>query len=168
MEVFEGWSILVSFGLLFIIQNIALLAWGADERGYSFLAFPINLLGARFPANRLVALLLAVVIGLSFFLFLVRTRLGKAIRAAAQEEAGAQLVGSKHSLDAWFMFWFWSFVSWFSRCPYQHDVHSFTIYGSPLYHHCHHRRGPWWIGQYHGKFSWRLDTRSHRQHCAAY
>ena len=93
LEVFEGWSILVSFGLLFIIQNVALLVWGADERGYTFLAIPINLLGAIFPANRLVALLLAVVIGLSFFFFLVRTRLGKAIRAAAQEETGAQLIG---------------------------------------------------------------------------
>ena len=93
MEVFEGWSILVSFGLLFIIQNVALLAWGADERGYTFLAIPINLMGSIFPANRLLALFLAVVIGLSFFFFLVRTRLGKAIRAAAQEETGAQLIG---------------------------------------------------------------------------
>lgn len=93
LEVFEGWSILVSFGLLFIIQNVALLAWGADERGYKFLVIPVNLLGSIFAANRLVALSLAVVIGLSFFFFLVRTRLGKAIRAAAQEETGAQLIG---------------------------------------------------------------------------
>ena len=93
IEVFEGQSILVSFGLLFIIQNLALLAWGADERGYKFLVIPINLLGSIFAANRLVALSLAVVIGLSFFFFLVRTRLGKAVRAAAQEETGAQLIG---------------------------------------------------------------------------
>jgi branched-chain amino acid transport system permease protein len=93
IEVFEGWSILVSFGLLFIIQNVALLAWGPNEKGYTFLAVPINLLGAIFPANRLVALLIAVVIGLSFFLFLMGTRLGKAIRAASQEETGAQLIG---------------------------------------------------------------------------
>jgi branched-chain amino acid transport system permease protein len=84
---------LVSFGLLFIVQNIALLAWSADQRGYSFLAFPISLLGVRVPANRLVALSVAVAIGLFFFLFLIRTRLGKAIRAAAQEETGAQIIG---------------------------------------------------------------------------
>ena len=93
VEVFEGWSILVSFGLLFIIQNVALLAWGADERGYKFLVIPVDLFGSIFAANRLLALLLAVVIGICFFLFLVRTRLGKAIRAAAQEETGAQLIG---------------------------------------------------------------------------
>lgn len=92
-EVFEGWSMLVSFGLLFIIQNIALLFWSADQKGYSFMAFPINVIGMRIPANRLVALSLAVAIGVAFFLFLLRTRLGRAIRAAAQEETGAQLVG---------------------------------------------------------------------------
>jgi branched-chain amino acid transport system permease protein len=92
-DVFEGWSMLVSFGLLFIIQNIALLSWSADQRGYSFMAFPVTVFGARVPANRLVALLLAIAIGISFFLFLMRTRLGRAIRAAAQEESGAQLVG---------------------------------------------------------------------------
>ena len=92
-DVFEGWSMLVSFGLLFIIQNIALLTWSADQKGYSFLAFSINLLGVRVPANRLVALSIAVAISVSFFFFLMRTRLGRAIRAAAQEEAGAQLVG---------------------------------------------------------------------------
>jgi branched-chain amino acid transport system permease protein len=92
-EIFEGWSMLVSFGLLFIIQNIALLSWSADQRSYSFMAFPVKILGSRVPANRLVALSVAVAIGASFFLFLMRTRLGKAIRAAAQEETGAQLIG---------------------------------------------------------------------------
>lgn len=92
-DVFEGWSMLVSFGLLFIIQNIALLSWSADQRGYSFLAFPISLAGLRIPANRLVALAVALAIGFSFFLFLMRTSLGKAVRAAAQEETGAQLIG---------------------------------------------------------------------------
>ena len=92
-DVFEGWSMLVSFGLLFIIQNIALLSWSADQRGYSFLAFPIDLAGLRIPANRLVALAIALAIGFSFFLFLMRTSLGKAVRAAAQEETGAQLIG---------------------------------------------------------------------------
>jgi branched-chain amino acid transport system permease protein len=66
-EVFEGWSMLVSFGLLFIIQNIALLSWSADQKGYSFMAFPIKVIGMRIPANRLVALSLAVAIGVAFY-----------------------------------------------------------------------------------------------------
>ena len=90
---YEASSLLATFGLLFIIQNVAILIWGADIRGYSYLATPVNLGGAIFAANRLVALLFAVVIGLIFYLFLARTRLGKAIRAAAQDPATAGLLG---------------------------------------------------------------------------
>lgn len=84
---------LASFGLLFIIQNIALIAWGSEIKGYTYLAFPVNVGGALFAANRLVALAFAVFIGLVFYLFLVRTRLGKAIRAAAQDPTTAGLMG---------------------------------------------------------------------------
>ena len=92
-DVFEGRSLLASFGFLFIIQNVAILAWGADIKGYSYLASGVNLGGAVFSANRLVTLLFAVVIGAAFYLFLAGTRLGKAIRAAAQDPAAAGLMG---------------------------------------------------------------------------
>ncbi len=90
---FEGNSMLACFGLLFIIQNVAILSWGADIKGYSFLAFPVSLWGAKFSANRLVTLLFALVICLVFYLFLSKTRLGKAIRAAAQDPETAGLMG---------------------------------------------------------------------------
>jgi len=90
---YEASSLLATFGLLFIIQNLALLGWGADLRGYSFLAGGVNLWGAIFSANRLVSLGFAVGIGLAFYIFLVRTRMGKAIRAAAQDPATAGLMG---------------------------------------------------------------------------
>jgi branched-chain amino acid transport system permease protein len=91
--VFEGNSMLAAFGILFIIQNIALSIWGAAPKTYSFLAFPVNLGGAVFAANRLATLGFALVIGLAFYIFLARTRLGKAIRAAAQDPAAAGLMG---------------------------------------------------------------------------
>src|SRR4030043_1908326 len=90
---YEGGSMLASFGLLFIIQNIALIAWGSEIKSYTYLAFPVNIGGALFGDNRLGALAFAVFIGLVFYLFLVRTRLGKAIRAAAQDSATAGLMG---------------------------------------------------------------------------
>jgi branched-chain amino acid transport system permease protein len=92
---FEGNSMLACFGLLFIIQNGAILIWGADIKGYSYLAFPVNLLGVKFAANRLVTLSFALVICLVFYLFLARTRMGKAIRAAAQDSETAGLMGIK-------------------------------------------------------------------------
>ena len=84
---FEGNSMLACFGLLFIIQNVAILIWGADIKGYTYLAFPVSFWGVKFAANRLITLGFAVLIGLVFYLFLARTRLGKAIRAAAQDPA---------------------------------------------------------------------------------
>jgi branched-chain amino acid transport system permease protein len=86
-------SLLASFGLLFMIQNVALLIWKADIRGYSYLESSVSIFGALFAAHRLVALLFAVGISLAFYYFLTRTRLGKAIRAAAEDPATAQVMG---------------------------------------------------------------------------
>jgi branched-chain amino acid transport system permease protein len=91
--IFESNSMLASFGLMFIIQNMALITWGPEIRGYSYLRVPVNLAGALFGANRLVTLGFAIAIGLAFYLFLARTRLGKAIRAAAQDPSTAGLMG---------------------------------------------------------------------------
>jgi len=91
--IFESSSMLASFGLLFIIQNIASIAWGPEIRGYSYLAVPVSIAGALFGANRLVTLGFAILIGLAFYLFVARTRMGKAIRAAAQDPATAGLMG---------------------------------------------------------------------------
>jgi branched-chain amino acid transport system permease protein len=91
--VFETSSMLASFGLFFIIQNIALIVWGSEIRGYSYLAFPVHFAGTKFGANRLLTAGFAIVIGIAFYFFLARTRLGKAIRAAAQDPTTAGLMG---------------------------------------------------------------------------
>ena len=93
IDAFADSSLLASFGLLFIIQNIALIIWKADLRGYSYLNFSANIFGAVFMGNRLLALLFAVVISLVFYIFLTRARMGKAIRAAAEDPATAQVMG---------------------------------------------------------------------------
>jgi branched-chain amino acid transport system permease protein len=90
---FEGNSILASFGLLFIIQNVALLSWGPNMKGYSYLTATIDLGGVIYAQNRLLALFFAFLFGIAFFLFLSRTRMGKAIRAAAQDIETAQIMG---------------------------------------------------------------------------
>jgi branched-chain amino acid transport system permease protein len=84
---------LASFGLLYVIQNIALLWWGPNVKAYAYLSYPIRFLGLTFEANRLVALLFTLVMILVFYLFVVYSKVGKAIRAAAQNEKSAQLLG---------------------------------------------------------------------------
>jgi branched-chain amino acid transport system permease protein len=92
-DAFEGRSLLVSFGLLFVVQNLMLLFWGAGLRGYRFLNTPVELLGRRYGLNRIVALVVAVTVSVGFYLFIRHTRLGKGIRAAAESPDMAEALG---------------------------------------------------------------------------
>jgi len=89
----EGDSILATFGLLFVIQGVALVIFGAGFQSYSFLAVPVDVLGTTIAANRLLAFALALVFGLGLWLMLTRTRFGTVIRAVAANPASAPLVG---------------------------------------------------------------------------
>ena len=93
VDAIEARSLLVSFGLMFLVQNAAYLAWGADLRGYSFLDEPVEIAGTRFTANRLVVFGFAVVASLALLALLRFTLIGKAVRAMMQSPTGAQLVG---------------------------------------------------------------------------
>ncbi|MGB3025459.1 branched-chain amino acid ABC transporter permease [Paradevosia shaoguanensis] len=86
-------SILATFGLLFVIQGIALVVFGSGFMSYSFLAVPINILGTPLAANRVLAFALAVLLGGGLYLLLTRTRWGTAIRAVAVAPGSAPLVG---------------------------------------------------------------------------
>lgn len=89
----EADSILATFGLLFVIQGIMLVAFGGDFAGYSYLNTGVGVLGATIAANRLLAFVLAVVIGTGLYLGLTRTRAGIAMLAVAHRPEVAPLVG---------------------------------------------------------------------------
>jgi branched-chain amino acid transport system permease protein len=93
VELLEARSLLVGFGLTFLLQNGALLVWGADLRGYEYLAQPVEIAGARFGANRVAVFAVAVTLSLVLLAVLRFTMLGKAVRAMMQSPTGAQLVG---------------------------------------------------------------------------
>jgi branched-chain amino acid transport system permease protein len=93
LAAFEGSSLLAAFGLLYIIQSTAKVIWPGLPWRMTFLEYPISILGVQIMANKVVALSFALVIALAFYLFLARTRVGKAIRAAAQDRATAGLMG---------------------------------------------------------------------------
>ena len=91
--VFESNGMLASFGIYFIVQNIARLIWGTRAHSYLYLVNSVPVDGTQFAENRIIAAAFAVAIGIVFYLFLERTRTGKAIRAAAQDTATAGLMG---------------------------------------------------------------------------
>jgi branched-chain amino acid transport system permease protein len=90
---FEGNSLLVAFGLLYIVQNIGLLIWGGTPRAINWLTSGVDILGVQFALSNVIALAIAVTLGVAFYVFVNRSRLGKAIRAAAQDPATAGLMG---------------------------------------------------------------------------
>jgi branched-chain amino acid transport system permease protein len=86
-------SILATFGLLFVIQGVMLVVFGANYTSYSYMNFGVDILGASVAANRLLAFGLAMVIGGGLYLLLTRTLWGTALRAVAVSPASAPLVG---------------------------------------------------------------------------
>jgi branched-chain amino acid transport system permease protein len=86
-------SILATFGLLFVVQGIMLVAFGGQYYSYSYLSIPVVVLGSTLAVNRLVALAFAAIIGVAVYLVLVRTRVGTAVRALAVDPNTARLVG---------------------------------------------------------------------------
>ena len=93
LDVFEARGLMVSFGLMFLVQNFAHLLWGGDLRGYDFMAQPVAIGDARFTANKLLLFVLALTISAALIVMLRTTLLGKGVRALMQSPTGAQLVG---------------------------------------------------------------------------
>ncbi len=90
---FEGNALLASFGLLYVISYIALLEFGAWPRRYDYLNYVVEFAGMTLRFNRIVTFAVAVGIGVAVYLFLTRSRLGRAIRATAEDPATAGLMG---------------------------------------------------------------------------
>lgn len=88
-------SLLVTFGISLILLNVALRLWSADHRMLRIPYFEHSLIIGPFivPLSRVVACLVGVgmVAGLAWLL--ASTRLGRMIRATAQDLEMARLVG---------------------------------------------------------------------------
>jgi branched-chain amino acid transport system permease protein len=86
-------SILATFGLLFVIQGVLLVMFGSNYTSYSYLNVGVNVLGTNIAANRLLAFVMAIVLGGGLYLALTRTLWGTALRAVAVSPSSAPLVG---------------------------------------------------------------------------
>jgi len=86
-------SILATFGLLFLIQGILLMFFGANFTSISYLDRGVNVLGVSVALNRLIAFGICVVAGGALVLALAKTRWGLIMRAVALTPGSAPLVG---------------------------------------------------------------------------
>jgi branched-chain amino acid transport system permease protein len=87
-------SLLVTFGLSIMIANAMKLIFTADPRlTDTALGGAWNVGNVTFPVTKSMIMVVALAIMTSLYLFLQRTRTGKAIRAAAQNKQAARIVG---------------------------------------------------------------------------
>lgn len=88
-------SLLVSFGLTLVLQNLAQWLFTADERSIqvAYAGVGLNVYGVLMPYTRLGSLVIALAITLALNYFLRNTYPGKAILATAEDYESAELAG---------------------------------------------------------------------------
>jgi len=87
-------SLLATFAMSTILVNLSILIWGGGFRGLpTVLAGSINVLGFDLPYSRVVAFVVAMGVTGGVWLFLQRTRFGKAIRSVSQAPELAVISG---------------------------------------------------------------------------
>ena len=94
----ENWvmnSFLLTVGLSVVMVNAHQLFFGADFKGIThyWSGPPINVMDVFISRDRAYAFILSVVVVGVFWFFMTYTRTGRAIRAVAQDETGALMVG---------------------------------------------------------------------------
>ena len=86
-------SILATFGMAFIFVGVMLATFGGEYFSYSYLAEPFDMFGDTYALNRVVAFVVAALIGAGLCLWLYTSRSGMAVRAVAVSPDTAGLVG---------------------------------------------------------------------------
>lgn len=89
-------QVLVSFGLIFVFDEMVRIIWGGDVRSLArplYLQTSYPLFGGRIESYRLFLIFLGSALSLGLFWILKGTSMGAAIRAAADDREAAELLG---------------------------------------------------------------------------
>lgn len=86
-------SLLSTFAVNLVLVGLGTAAWGTDLFNVPASLPGFSLGRYTFPGTHIMAAVLTAVIAGALYLFLYRTRLGKAVRAVSGNREGAELVG---------------------------------------------------------------------------
>jgi branched-chain amino acid transport system permease protein len=101
---FEGNALLAAFGVMYIIQYIARIRWGGRLMPSYYLDDIVSVLGMNLVENQIVTFAIALALGVAVYLFLSRSRMGRAIRATAEDAGTAGLMGVNTNMILAFSF----------------------------------------------------------------
>jgi branched-chain amino acid transport system permease protein len=97
----ELFQLLATFGVVLMVQDIALAIWGAEDklgpRAPGFRSF-VTILGNRFPTYELFLIVIGPVVLLGLWLLFNRTRWGTLVRAATQDREMVAALGVNQRL----------------------------------------------------------------------
>ncbi|AXY67870.1 branched-chain amino acid ABC transporter permease [Thermosynechococcus sichuanensis E542] len=86
--------IIISIGLSFLLRNAVILLWGSENQTYRLPVMPaLDFWGVKIIYSKVIVMILAVVAIASVHLLLQRTKVGKAMRAVADDLDLARVSG---------------------------------------------------------------------------
>ena len=88
-------SLLIAVGLMFLVENLMATIWSSDPVSIrtDYTAFGIKFMGLRISFTRLIGFAMAVISTIGVTLFLKKTLVGKAVRAASKDMEATTLMG---------------------------------------------------------------------------
>lgn len=88
-------SLLIAFGMMALLENLMSVMWTPNPRAIQtgYTAYAITVMGIKISFTRLTAFVMAILATTGVTLFLKKTLMGKAVRAATENLEAATLVG---------------------------------------------------------------------------
>lgn len=88
-------SLLIAVGLMFLLENLMTVFWTADPRSINtnYTSYVFRTMGIDIPFNRLMGFIIALLATSGVVVFLKKTFIGIAVRAAAEDIEAVTLIG---------------------------------------------------------------------------
>jgi len=87
--------LIASFGLLILLESLILIFFGADVKtiDYIHVAKGLDIFGAIITPLQIIIILVSIILLVSLFFFMKKTKIGKAMRAVSDNRDVAEIVG---------------------------------------------------------------------------